>query len=102
MLAAGSRIVAGGGLFCFSPTKTAVFECHLAVTATIPSNFVAAGIEPRVLCKKKTENGALGGRANVGNAMPRPEDMAEWVPRYGNNIDIVVVGMQVSSPSPLH
>ena len=36
-----------------------------------------------------------GGSANIGNAMPRAEDMAAWVPKDGENIDIIAVGMQV-------
>ena len=29
--------------------------------------------------------------------MPRAEDMAAWVPKDGDNIDIIAVGMQVSN-----
>ena len=35
--------------------------------------------------------------ANVGNAMPRAEDMAAWIPKGGGGYDIVAVGMQEST-----
>ena len=35
--------------------------------------------------------------ANVGNAMPRAEDMAAWIPKGGDGYDIIAVGMQEST-----
>jgi len=31
---------------------------------------------------------------NVGNASPKPEEMGKWIPEGGNDIDLIVIGLQ--------